>query len=137
VIKVSVHDRKLFGIGVKYLELDDNSKHYVTTAQVHMQKWKILHTLGTMFSTDCKGTVVIMSKTQSSTCNQYLCLLKLHSFKKALDAQPPLLDNLKFTPHRHRNAAINLGMNLAKIEGLSSLLEKVSWSCFCNLIWGQ
>jgi hypothetical protein len=129
--------RKLFGIGVKYSELDDDSKHYVATAQVHAQKWKISHTLGAVFSTNCKGTVVVMSKTQSSTCDQCLCLLKLHGFKKALDVQPPSLDNLKFTPHRHRNAAINLGMNLAKIEGLSSLLEKVSWSCFRNLIWGQ
>ena len=121
--------KMLFGNEIKYSELDDVAKRYVAAAQVHMQKWKISHTLGAIFSTDCKGKVIVTDMTQSSACNQCLGLLKLDVFKKALGVQPPPLKNLKFIPHRHRNAATNLGINLAKIEGFSNLLEKVS---YCN-----
>lgn len=118
--------RMLFGDGVKYSELDDVSKRYVAAAQVHSQKWKISRTLGAVFSTSCKENVTITDKVQSPVCDQCSSLLKLEVFKKALSVQPRSLENLKFTPHRYRNAAINLGINLAKIEGLSNLLEKVS-----------
>ena len=119
----------LFGKGVKYSELDDTSKRYVAAAQVHSQKWKISHSLGAVFSVDCMGKIIISDRTQGSVCSRCLDLLKLEAFKKALDTKPPRLENLKFTPHRYRNAATNLGINLAKIEGVSNLLEKVS---FCN-----
>jgi hypothetical protein len=124
----------LFGDGVKYSELDDDSKHYVAAAKVHLQKWKISHTLGAVFSANCKGSITVTGKIQSPTCGQCLGLLKRTDFKKALGTQPAPLDNLKFTPHRHRNAATSLGINLAKIEGLSNLLEKVSWSNFRDLM---
>ena len=117
----------LFGPGVKYSQLDNDSKRYVAAARIHMQKWKISHTLGAVFSASCRGNVIVTDKTQNSTCDQCLGLLKLDVFKKALGVQPPPLKNLKFTPHRHRNAVTNLGMNLAKIEGFSSLLETVSY----------
>ena len=122
--------KMLFSDGVKYSELDNNSKRYVTATQVHLQKWKISYTLGAVFSADCEGMVTVTDEAHSPTCNRCLDILKLDAFKKALSVQPPPLDNLKFTPHRHRNAATNLGMSLAKIEGLSNLLEKVSQSNF-------
>jgi len=118
----------LFGHEVKYSQLNDDDKRYVAATQVHMQKWRISHTLGAVFSANCRGNVIVTDKTQNSTCDQCLGLLKLDVFKKALGVQPPPLENLKFTPHRYRNAATNLGMNLAKIEGFSSLLETVSYS---------
>ena len=116
----------LFGDGVKYSELDECSKRYVAAAQVHMQKWKISHTLGVVFSADCKGKLVATTKSTSSACDQCLSLLKLDVFKKALAVKPPPLKNLKYTTHRCRTAATSLGINLAKIEGVSDLLEKVS-----------
>jgi len=122
--------KMLFGDGVKYSELDASSKRYVAAAQVHLQKWKISHTLRAVFSADCKGKVIVMNAAQNPVCDQCLNLLKLDVFKKALSVQPPPLKNLKFTPHRHRSAATNLGINLAKIKGVSNLLEKVSWSKF-------
>lgn len=130
--------RMLFGDGVKYSELDAGSKRYVAAAQVHSQKWKISHTLRAVFSANCKGKVMVMNMAQSPVCDQCLGLLKLDVFKKALSVQPPPLENLKFTPHRHRSAATSLGINLAKIEGVSNLLEKVSRSNFCDpVIWDQ
>ena len=126
----------LFSKGVKFSELDEKSKRDVAAAQFHLQKWKISHGPGAVFSTDCRGKVVVIGGAQSPTCDQCLGLLKLRGFQRALDVQPPPLDNLKFTPHRHRNAATSLGMNLAKIEGLSNLLEKVGWSDFYDLVFG-
>lgn len=120
----------LFGEGIKYSELDGTSKRFVAAAQVHSQKWKISHTLGVVFSANCKGEVVTKDHTRSSVCDQCLGLLKLDVFKKALRTQPPPLENMKFTPHRRRNAATNLGINLAKIEGVSTLLEKVNYVYF-------
>ena len=125
--------RMLFGDGVKYSELDNTAKRYVAAAQVHLQKWKISHTLGAVFSAECKGKVIVTDETQSSACDQCLGLLKLDIFRKALSVQPPPLESLKFTPHRHRNAASSLGINLAKIEGVSNLLEKVSRGNFHDL----
>ena len=123
-----------FGDGVNYSELDNDSKLYVAAAQVHLQKWKISHTLGSAFSADCRGKVAVTSKINNSACDQCLGLLKMDTFKKALSIQPPPLENLKYTPHRHRNAATSLGINLAKIEGVSGLLEKVNYGNFRNLM---
>lgn len=118
--------KNLFGSQVKYSELDDTSKRYVTAAQVHEQKWKISYTLGSIFSADCREKIA-----QGSTCDKCLDLLHLDAFRKTLNTRPSSLENLKFTPHRHRNAATNLGINLARIEGVSELLEKVSIHNFC------
>lgn len=85
--------RELFG--AKYSTLNTISKHYVAAAQVHSQKWKISHALGAVFSADCKEKVIIMNETQSPACDQCLGLLKLDNFKKALNIQPPPLENLK------------------------------------------
>lgn len=117
--------KDLFGDQVKYSELNNKSKLYVAAAQVHQQKWKISHTLGVVFSASCRGKV--SDGASDPVCNQCLGLLKLDAFKKALGMKPPPLKNLKFTPHRFRNAATNLGINLAKIQGVSSLLETVSF----------
>ena len=125
--------KTLFGDGIKYSELDETSKRFVAAAQVHSQKWRISRTLGTIFSSNCEEKVDVVGKTQSSVCSECLRLLKLDTFKKALRVQPPPLENLKYTPHRRRNAATSLGINLAKIEGVSGLLERVNYTDFHNL----
>lgn len=118
--------KSYFGDEVQYSELDESCRRVVAAAQVHSQKWKISHTLGSVFSTNCQRNIITADKMQSLVCDQCLNLLKLDAFKKALRTKPAALKNLKFTPHRCRSAAINLGINLAKIEGVSDLLETVN-----------
>ncbi|KAF9779588.1 hypothetical protein BJ322DRAFT_1167867 [Thelephora terrestris] len=115
-----------FGKGTQYRELDADSKYSVAAAQVHSEKWKISHRLGAVFSANCQRSIVVTDEVQSLVCDQCLGLFRLNAFKKALRTKPPPLEKLKFTPHRHRTAATSLGMNLAKIEGVSDLLEKDS-----------
>lgn len=120
--------KTLFGEHVKYSELDIASKRCVAAAQLHMQRWKISHSLGVVFSADCRGEV--SDETRGFICDRCSDLLKLDAFRKTLGTKPPPLDKLKYTPNRHRNAATNLGIHLAKIEGVSDLFEKVSFDNF-------
>ena len=115
---------KLFGDGTKYSELGDKAKELVQAAQIHSRAWTINRELRAIYSTNCRKTVD--AKSVESACSKCLGVLRLKAFKKALSIEVVPMASKKFIAHRWRNAATDMAINLAEINGLPGLLEAVS-----------
>ena len=121
----------LFGNDVKFSQLDETSRNNVFAAQVKLRSWTICRELQVVYSTKCRNFV---NPEASKTCDRCLALLKLDVFKKALRMEPPSAKTAKFTPHRQYNGLRDLGINYAKIKGLSGLLDDVSTVACCDCV---
>ena len=115
----------VFGDGVKYSQLDEESRSNVLAVQVKLRSWIICRELQVIYSTKCCNFIT-PGPGISATCDKCLALLKLDTFKKALRMDPPSLETAKFTPRRQYNGLKDLGINYAKIKGLAGLLDDVS-----------
>ena len=116
----------VYGDNVKYSKLTDEQKAAVAATQSHLRTWSINRELRVVFSTNCTKFVE-RDQFLKMICGNCEKVVRSDAFRRALRVKPVPLEKMKFIPAKYRGPLEDLGAKFAGIQGLSELLQDVSF----------